>query len=111
MADTDVQIINYKYGNTYAIELTLTNINTGAAVDITGNTFTLDIYDKKAGETPNYTIAGTITNASGGVVEFPITTTESNNEGTFYYTIEMDDGSIQTILEGPLKFNRDIATR
>lgn len=110
MADTSVQIINYKYGDTYAVELTLSDVN-GSAVDITGNTFTLNIYSSKAGETATYSISGSITNASGGVVEFPITTTESNNEGKYYFDVKMDDGSIKTILEGPWNFNRDVSTR
>jgi hypothetical protein len=111
MADTQIQTINYKYGDTYAKEITIKNKTTGAAVDITGNTFTLNIYSTQAGETATYTIAGTITDAANGVVRFPITTTESNNEGVFYYDIKMNDGSIKTIIQGQWNFVRDITTR
>lgn len=113
MSETQVETIYYKYGNTYPIKFLAKNNVTEAAVDITGNTFTLDVYPSASAVEADkiFSLAGTVTSGSGGAYQFPMTTTESNNEGDYYYRVKMDDGNESTIHEGPFIITNKINKR
>ena len=73
----DEQIIRYR-GDTYADSITVKQ--SGVAVDITGYSFILSVANSENPSTASYQyqITGTITDASGGVVEFAPNTSQAD---------------------------------
>lgn len=86
----------------------------GYPVDITGYSFTMSVNTLEA--PPNigtqlFSLAGVITSASGGLVEFaPSALQADQTPGTYYYDIQMTDagGRIQTLCVGTYTFTQDI---
>ena len=91
-----------KRGDTYAIEIEVKDKNTGVALDITGNTFTLSVSEEEEPATANYLFqsTGAILVAVDGTVTFPITDPDADNLGDFYFDIEMVVGTIKTTVMG-----------
>lgn len=63
----------------------------GAALDITGATFTLTVNPSQDGsEDDSFSISGSITDAANGVVQFtPSTSNAALAAGTYYYDLKM----------------------
>jgi len=103
-----------KRGDTYANELTLSRRSNGQLLDITGYTFKLTLNrEKNPKDTTKqvYQIAGTILDATNGVVEFAPTAEQADQDpGVYWYDVEMIDasGRKRTILEGKYTFTQDI---
>lgn len=81
----------------------------GVAADITGYTFTLTVDTEENPEDPSATqvfeIAGVITSAADGEFEFrPSTANMTLDAGTYYYEVNVNDGSYDTtIVSGELE--------
>lgn len=100
-------------GDTVADKVTVTDAN-GAVVNITGYTFLLTV-NKEAAPTGTsnqlFQVAGTITDAPNGKVEFSPTSLQSDQTpGKYYYDVQMTDAAskIQTILYGRYVIKQDI---
>lgn len=98
---TDSEICR-KRGDTFPIEIQVTNKTTGANLDITGNTFTLSVSTEEEPPTASYVFqsTGTILVALDGTVTFPISDTDADNLGEFFFDIEMVAGTIKTTVMG-----------
>ena len=86
-----------------ALVCTITDTNTGDVVDLTGASAVLKFRAYNA-TTLTATLTGTITNPTGGVVEFywaSQPTSLSGNQGQYEGEIEITfpDGQIQTVFE------------
>lgn len=104
--------ITRRRGDTTPIELSVTDEN-DVAVDVTGFSFalTVDPSDRPSDSTNNlFSVAGTITDGPNGLVEFPLTVSEANNVGGFFYDIQQTDaaGNDSTIAIGRFTFKQDI---
>ena len=104
--------IERKRGDTYPVELTVTD-SAGTAIDITSYTFLLTVDPEKAptADTNNlFQLTGVITDATGGVVTFTPTASNTDAVGTYYYDIQMTDsgGLISTLDSGKFKLVQDI---
>jgi hypothetical protein len=86
----------------------------GVAVNITGCTFKLtvnSVKDPVDATTQLFTVAGSITSAVAGEVEFaPDATQADQSPGRYYYDVQMTDGSgaIRTAQKGVYRFIQDI---
>lgn len=86
----------------------------GAAVNITGCTFKLTVNSEKDPTditTQLFTVTGTITNATGGEVEFAPSSLQADQApGRYYYDVQMTDGTgaIRTAAKGVYRFIQDI---
>jgi hypothetical protein len=113
MAEVTEEMIKRTRGDTYPISVTLKD-SSGVAIDITGGTFALTVNsEENPTDTANqlFTEAGTITNAVGGVVEFAVSLSNSDQTpGVYYYDVQYTDsaGNIRTVLRGPWCVNQDI---
>ena len=100
-------------GDTVADKVTVTDA-AGAVVNITGYTFLLTVNKEKApASTSNqlFQVAGVITDAPAGKVEFSPTSLQADQTpGKYYYDVQMTDGGgkIQTILFGRYTIKQDI---
>lgn len=109
---SDTTITRYR-GDTVADEFTIKDAD-AVVVDITGCSFimTLDTLKTPPDNTTKvYEMTGTITNATGGVVEFSPTSLQANQTpGKFYFDIQMTDagGKVQTIMVGTYIYKQDI---
>lgn len=100
-----------KRGDTFPIEITVSDVNTGLPLDITGNTFTLSVSPENAPAVANYTFqsTGSILVAVDGTVSFAISAANADNVGIFYFDVEMVAGTFKTtIMGGTFEFNQDI---
>lgn len=107
---TDSKICR-KRGDTYAIIIRVSDKTTGAALDISGNTFTLSVSEETAPVAASYVFqsTGTILVAVDGTVSFPITDANADNLGNFYFDIEMVAGAIKTtVMGGTYSVTQDI---
>lgn len=105
--------LNRRRGDTYADQFEVTSETTGSAIDITGYTFTMTIASKlnPADDTFKlFEVAGTITSAGEGLVEFGPSSAQTDRVGVFYFDISMVDGSggIRTIDKGKYEITQDI---
>lgn len=105
-------IITRVRGDTAADKIIVQD-SAGLAIDITGFTFLLTVSpDQKPTTAVNelYSLAGVITNALQGTVEFVPTVTEANQLGKFFYDIQMTDagGRIKTIAKDKYTYTQDI---
>jgi len=98
-------------GDTYPIEVTVTDTD-GSPLNVTGATFllTVDPEESPANATANeFQSTGTIVSAANGTVEFPITTTNADLVGTYYYDVQMILSTVKyTIMRGSITFTQDI---
>ncbi len=100
-----------KRGDTFSIEVTVTNKTTGAVEDITGNSFTLSVSSEDSPVAASYLFqsTGTITDAPNGRVDFPISVANADNLGFYFFDIEMLGGGLKTtIMGGTFEFTQDI---
>jgi hypothetical protein len=107
-----MDITRYR-GDTYADEFTLTDVNTGLPVDLTGCSFklTVDTLQSPPDSSTNlYTLIGTIDTPVSGVVEFAPNSTQADLVGYYFYDVQLIDasGAIRTILSGSYQYLQDI---
>ena len=88
MAVTDYYIKRFR-GDNYPIEVTIKK--NGTPVDLSNATVKLTI----GLDTP-VTTTGTVTDASGGVVQFDFNQSAVGTAGRFVYDIQVEDGGIIT---------------
>lgn len=105
--------ITRKRGDTYADEFVLTSKTTRLPINLTGYTFLLTVDPEKAptGTTNNlYQLSGTILDAAAGRVEFAPSATQADHVGTYYYDVQMVDGTgrKRTVVAGKYKYEQDI---
>ena len=106
--------ITFYRGDSYSKEFTITDKDSGSAIDISGYTFTLTVDSKQNPDTPStteiFSVAGVITDAANGKVTF--TPTINNNDQTakkYYYDVQMEDGSTKrTIIKDTYTITQDI---
>lgn len=104
--------ITRRRGDTFPVQITI-NDSAGDPVDVTGATFTLTVNAEESPDTggsEEFTLAGVITDAPGGVVEFRPTVANVDLVGRYYFDVEMVDVSayVRTILAGVWEFVQDI---
>lgn len=108
--------LTFYRGDTYPVEYTIKDKSDGSAINITGYNFTMTVNTEK--DPPGtdisnqlFTVAGNITDAVNGKVEFtPTSTNTDQTAGTYYYDVQMVDGSgnIRTIVKAKFKITYDI---
>lgn len=100
-------------GDTVPDEFTVLDSN-GSPVNLSGFTVTMTLDERQKPNdvsTQLYELTGTITNPTGGVVEFAPSTLQADQApGTYYYDIQLIDGSsrIETICVGTYTYIQDI---
>ena len=100
-------------GDTIADRLLVQDAN-GVVVNITGYSFLLTVSkDKEPASAANqlFQVAGVLTNALDGKVEFSPTAEQADQTpGKYYYDVQMTnaDGKIQTILFGRYTIRQDV---
>ena len=80
-------------GDTYPIKLTINNPD-GTPMDLTGKQCLMTVNseeDPPDASTQLFQIAGTVTDAAAGKVEFTLSSEQADNVGTFYYDVEVSD--------------------
>lgn len=105
--------ITRKRGDTYADEFIIKSKATGAAINITGYTFTLTVDPESAPEDASnnlFSLTGTILDAAAGRVEFAPTALQADHVGKFFYDVQMVDGAgrKRTIVSAQYNFVQDI---
>lgn len=90
----------------------------GAAIDITGYTFVMTGNTNPAPSDDTappqvFELAGTITDAANGIFEFAPAAGDVDLVGKIFYEVQektpTPDSKLQTIVEGYIKFDQDIA--
>lgn len=99
-------------GDTFPFQLNITDED-GAAIDITGRTYllTVDPSPEPVDDTDNlFDLAGVVTDAAGGVVQFTLTTGMADQTpGTYFFDIQETDGSaLRTLVKGEWQVAQDI---
>ncbi len=109
----DLPTIERHRGDTYANVLTIKNAD-GTPLNLTGYTVTLTV-DRRKEPTDNTTmvfqLTGTLTAPTEGKVSFtPSAPNAATAAGTYYYDIQLTDGSgaIKTAGPGKFVFKQDI---
>lgn len=103
-----------KRGDSYGDEFTISSTTTGAIVDITGYTFLMTVdpsADPEDSTTNLFQVAGNITSALFGKVEFAPTAEQTDlPAATYYHDVQMTDGSgrKRTIAFGKYTITQDI---
>lgn len=108
MSQTNIPI-NRKRGDLYPEQITILNKKTGLAENIAGKTFLLTvttIAEPPDATTKLFQIAGIITDAANGVVEFTPTVDNADNVGDFFYDAQMV-GPKETVMSGPWNMAQD----
>ena len=86
IGDTSVELKRYR-GDTYPVS---TKLSKNGNTDVTGSTFQMSTQIEGG---TIYTVAGTITNAALGIVEFPLATLAVGTAGSGVYDIQGNDGT------------------
>jgi hypothetical protein len=97
--------------DTYPFKIVVKDKGTGAPLNVTGNTFTLSVSTENAPSTASYVFqsTGVITDAVNGKVSFPMSASDVDRVGTYYFDVVMDTGTERTtILRGILEFEESI---
>ena len=106
--------ITYYRGDSYPIPFSLTVESTGAALPISGYSFKLTVNaerDPTPSETAEFQVVGSITDAANGEVSFTPTTSDTDpTPDTYWYDVQMTDGSgnIRTIAKDKFIITMDI---
>ena len=99
-------------GDTTPFTFTITSA--GAAVDITGFSYTLtvDTLENPTDAATNvFALTGTITGATTGIVEFEMSAAQADQSAiVHYYDLEQTDANLKlrTIAKGEFEFKQDI---
>lgn len=94
-------------GDTVPFTRTLVVGQTTTPVNLTGATAVLTLSDQRSGGTKQGPITGTITNATGGVVNFNLPTTLA--VGEYYWDVQVTlPTGIETVEVGVLTVDQDI---
>jgi len=104
-------IITRKRGDTYPIEILVTSND--IPLDVTGCTFKLTVDPSKApvDDTANIiTLTGVLVGSEPGRVNFPLTDSQADHLGKYYYDVQMTDagGIIRTIMADKFVWVQDI---
>lgn len=99
-------------GDTYPVAVEVKDLH-NAPINITGRTFRLAVNRQAAPDTTAdqvLDVAGTITDAAAGKVEFAMTGAGSVAPGKYYYEVQMTaaGGIVTTILAGAWDVRQDI---
>jgi len=100
-------------GDTFPFTVTLTD-GAGAAIDITGSSFTLTVDPSPApsGSANNlFSVAGVLSDPVNGEVTFTLSWTDADQTpNTYYYDIQWtaSGGAVRTILKGKWVVQQDI---
>lgn len=106
--------ITRKRGDTYPHKIEVINKCTNEPLDVTGFSFLLCV-DPSSAPLDNSSnimqLTGTIVDGPNGLVEFPLSDTDADNVGDFYYDIQMTDTTNRerTIEHGQWKMKQDIS--
>lgn len=110
-----MQMLNLEYvrGDSDPIVFELWSLLDESAIDITGRTFLLTVDPEENPASPSgnlFQLTGAAITAADGTLQFPITTTQSNQTpGTYYYDIQMTTSSkLMTIAKGKFVIVQDI---
>lgn len=101
-------------GDSVAFTFTLKTGNPALAIDITGSTFllTVDPEPNPADAVNNlFQLAGTLTNPTGGVVQFQPTPVDlDQTPGVYFHDVQWTDssGAIRTIAAGEFEIQQDV---
>lgn len=101
-------------GDTKPIAKILKNDDTGLATDISGYSFLLSVDTRQNPPdttTQQFQIAGSITDAVGGKVEFQPSVGQADQvPGVYWYDIQVTNasGDIETLVKGKWKIRQDI---
>jgi len=110
--------ITWYRGDSYPIEITVKDSETGDPITLTGYTFILTVDEETApigAATKLFDVAGVIDPdqvGNQGKVSFTPTITDSDQDpGQYYYDIQMTDGdgNIRTIVKNVWIFTQDIS--
>jgi hypothetical protein len=109
----DLPTIERHRGDTYANVLTFKNAD-GTALNLTGYTLVLTVDRRREpsdGTTQLFQLTGTLTDAPNGKASFTPTLMQAGaTPGTYYYDVQLTDGSgaIKTAGPGKYVFKQDI---
>ncbi len=112
MTTTNITVERYR-GDTYANIFAIKDSN-GDPIDITGYSFKLTVNTLKEPDsdlTQLFQITGALVSPSLGTVKFAPNVTQADQDpGTYYFDIQMTDGTgaIQTVALGKYVFKQDI---
>ena len=103
--------VTRKRGDTYPIEWAIKS--NGSPLDITGAQvwFTVDPSSAPVDASNNlFSISGTVTNGPLGLIEFPVSPTNADHIGDYFYDLQIKDtsGFIRTVEAGKFRFVQDI---
>lgn len=107
----EVNITRYR-GDTWGPEFAIQQ--SGAAYDITDHSFKLSVNPSRTpadATAQEFQVTGSIVDATGGIVKFPLGSSEAAlDPGTYYYDVqETDDaGAVRTIIVGTWTVTQDI---
>lgn len=104
------RITRYR-GDTFPFQFTVRE--SGEVKDITDHTLLMSVQDEEspaADEDPLFTLTGTLTDPTNGVVTFAPTAEQMDLVGRYWYDVEMTDpdGLITTVVKGPLLLEHDL---
>jgi len=102
-----------KRGDTYPHKIEVVDKCTNEPIDVTGFSFALAVDPSKTptDDTNNIMkLIGSISDGPNGRVQFPLTTTDADNVGDYFYDIQMTDLATKprTIESGAWKMTQDI---
>lgn len=98
----DAKIIRHE-ADTYPIYMDLIDGTSGDPYDMTGKTIELRVASAQTSATNTFVSVGTITDALGGKVTFPLNGTQAiaATEGSYVYQVRIDTGTeLITFMEG-----------
>lgn len=100
-------------GDTFPWTFTILD-SEGSPLDVTGFTFllTVDPAENPTTSANNlFQLTGSIVAPpTNGVVQFSMTALQADHVGSFFYDLQMTDGSgnIRTVIKGPFTFEQDV---
>ncbi len=112
VGETPVVTLTRKRGDTKSIGMTLKDSD-GAVIDVTGYTFSLSVNsDEEPLNTANelFTSVGTIVDGPNGKISFPVSVSDADNVGEFFYDAQLIDTATEklTFLRGSFLMTQDI---
>lgn len=112
-ASSTLTAITMYRGDSYALDFTITNSITSAAVDLTGKTFELTVNSEQAPTTnanQKFQVAGVIVTAADGTLTFTPSSSDTDlTPGRYYFDIQMTEGTtVKTIHLSSFTIKQDI---